>query len=337
MKPAEVSIILPAFNAENFICASIESILDQSFKSFELIIVDDGSIDSTLQKIRSFKDHRILIIENKHNIGISKSINKAIDISCGKYIARIDSDDLMIKNRIELQYKFLEEFPEIGVVGSAIELFGNTIINRIHTYPSQNSTIKSLIIFENPLAHPSVMFRRDLILRIGGYSEDYPYIEDWELWYRLSKITNFHNLSDVLIKYRIHNKSVSQAHTVLQEVSKLKLIKLMFDDYNLPFNSKFFKGNFRFSYKNLESYYFWLLKLKEHNQKEKRLNVFAFNEILNNIFLNFLYRADKDLIKIIAFYLNNQLFGSSRKYKILGALVIVYRYIINKKLAFLRT
>ena len=130
----KISVVMPAYNAEKYIGEAIESILNQTFKDFEFIIINDGSVDHTKEIIREYNDPRIVLLENDKNRGIVLSLNKGLDAATGKYIARMDADDIALKNRFERQVEYLDEHKDIGVLGTGICTFGEKIMSSPSTY-----------------------------------------------------------------------------------------------------------------------------------------------------------------------------------------------------------
>jgi glycosyltransferase involved in cell wall biosynthesis len=204
---ATISIVMPVYNTEHCLRESIESILKQTFSDFELIIVDDGSTDKSILILKSFCDDRIVWISNKHDF--IDSLNKGINKSKGKYIVRMDADDVMLPCRLETQYNFLEKHKNIDICGSWAEMFGERlgIIQR----PIDHSVIVHSMLLANPLIHPTVMMKRSIIQYTKKtYKYNYPYAEDYKLWtdFALRGII-FANIPDVLLKYRISQKQVT--------------------------------------------------------------------------------------------------------------------------------
>jgi glycosyltransferase involved in cell wall biosynthesis len=228
---ALISVLMPAFNAEKFIGAAISSILDQSFSDFELIIIDDGSTDQTESIISSFNDHRIRLYKNNHNRGLSESLNWGISLATTPILARMDADDISTLDRFKIQYDFLKKNPDIGLVGSWIEGFGEVNRKYIHRYPVNHDAIVASMIFENPIAHPSVMLRKNILENLeSAYTNRYPWVEDWELWWRLKNITKIENIPKVLLKYRITGGSVNHRHASKQHESTIQLLNHFLQD-----------------------------------------------------------------------------------------------------------
>jgi len=192
---------MPVYNGERTIADAIGSILAQSFTDFELLILDDASTDGTDAILAQFNDPRLRVIRNSHNLKIVRTLNQGLDLAQGDYIARMDADDISLKDRFEIQNAYLDAHPEIGIVGSHIEMFGECP-SHIHLCPETHEAIVAHSFFQNPMAHPSVMMRRSALAG-AHYSEDYPFAEDWEFWRRLSTSTRLANLQQALVKYRV--------------------------------------------------------------------------------------------------------------------------------------
>jgi glycosyltransferase involved in cell wall biosynthesis len=206
-----VSVILPVYNAETYIAEAIESILTQSYKNLELILINDGSTDRSLDIMQSYADIRIQII-SRENRGLVASLNEGIMKAKGKYIARMDADDISLPKRFEEQVAFLEMYPEVGLCGTAVIIFGDKIKGKIWRLPQSDNRIKSELLFSSALAHPTVMMRRELIEKYGlFYDPAFQHAEDFELWTRFAEYTDIANLPEPLLKYRVLENSVSRA------------------------------------------------------------------------------------------------------------------------------
>ncbi len=208
-----VTVIMPVYNAAPFLSIAIESILNQTYKNFELLIINDGSTDDSLQIIKSFSDQRIKLINNDVNIGIIKTRNKGISLSSGKYIAMMDADDISLPTRLEKQVNFLEE--NINVTALATKLIQ---INEkgIETgywpedFKTTTSTqIKQTLPIINCIGQPTIMMRANIVKAIG-YKNAFAHNEDWGLWLQLiSEGYIIAKLNEILLQYRIHSKSTT--------------------------------------------------------------------------------------------------------------------------------
>lgn len=207
MKNPEISIIMSVYNSENFLEESIKSILNQTFKNFEFIIINDFSTDNSLNIIKKYKkiDNRIVLINNKSNLGLTKSLNIGINNAQGKFIARLDSDDLAIPTRLEKQYNFLTKNKEITLVGSGIyQMY--TDFERIKKVLTNHKKIKKKLTSKNCLIHSTIMFRNDNYI----YREKFVYSQDYDLYLNLlSKNKKIENINEPLVKYRVHKGAIS--------------------------------------------------------------------------------------------------------------------------------
>ena len=206
-----VSVILPVYKGAAYLKNAIESILQQSFTSFELVIVNDASPDNSEEIIRQFTDPRIKYFKSDINLGLVGALNKAISLSSGKYLARMDQDDFSFKDRLKIQYEFLENNPEYIVAGTKVRILGT---ERLKEYPATNEEIKMKLVFGAPFAHPAVMIRKSILDDNDlQYEEQYRHAEDFGLWMRLSALGKMINLDYVGLDYRIHETQYTKVFT----------------------------------------------------------------------------------------------------------------------------
>lgn len=203
MKPKNniVSIGIPFYNAEDYICYAIRSVINQSYINWELILLDDGSTDNSLKIAESFKDKRIQVISDGINKGLVYRLNQLSTLAKGKYYARMDADDVMHPDRIKKQIDYLDQNPKIDIVGSgyySIDKENNIIgIKKLMTHPDSAKQILSKGCF----AHPTIMGKRDWFIN-NPYNETFVRMEDLELWLRTVNYSNFINLDKPLLYYR---------------------------------------------------------------------------------------------------------------------------------------
>jgi glycosyltransferase involved in cell wall biosynthesis len=203
MKPL-VSVILPAYNQSQYIGECISSLLAQTFSNFELLIVEDKSTDNTVDIISSFHDSRIKVIHNAANLGLAASVNRAIKISQGEFIARMDADDVAVATRLEKQVLYLNHNKDVDIVGGMMQSFGFS--KYLHVFPQDHAACKTQLLFNVCFGHPTVMFRKEIFFEENTFYEESlrQYSEEYELWCRLVDRFKFHNLADVLIYYRTY-------------------------------------------------------------------------------------------------------------------------------------
>jgi glycosyltransferase involved in cell wall biosynthesis len=207
-----ISVVLPVYNSEKYIQESIRSILDQTYRNFELIIVNDGSKDRSDEVIRSVTDSRIVYI-NQANMGLAATLNKAISMAKGSLIARQDHDDISLSSRLEKQVKFLNENPQTALVGTWAEVIDENgkLTGREHKHPVSNIHLKFSLLFDNPFVHTSVMFRREAWQQAGTYSTDKNYFEDYRLWSGIASHQAVANLPEMLVRYRELRSGMSKS------------------------------------------------------------------------------------------------------------------------------
>ena len=218
---------MPVYNGDQYLGLSISSILAQSFSDFELLIINDGSVDNTANILTSHRDERIRVINNPLNLGLSASLNKGLAAARGEFIARMDADDIAAPNRLVKQISCLESHPGVGIIGSSatiIDNYGKTI-SKIQM-PASDVEIRWLSLFRSPFLHPSVMMRRELFwtneLRYGEGSTSTA-VEDYELWVNLLKKSKGANIQEPLLHYRVHPASISSTNKVLQEKNHIAI------------------------------------------------------------------------------------------------------------------
>lgn len=206
----KVSVIMSVYNGEKYVKHAVESILAQTFKDFEFIIINDGSNDKTPEILATFDDPRIKIIHQTNNIGLTKSLNKGIQMAQGKYIARMDADDIALPERLERQVKFMDANPDVGIVGTAYyEIDANGRIVGKKVFPLHDKELRKVLIRYNPFFHASVMIRRTVFEQVGLYDESFLRAQDYELWFRVAKRFKLANLPEPLMMRRYEKSNIS--------------------------------------------------------------------------------------------------------------------------------
>jgi glycosyltransferase involved in cell wall biosynthesis len=217
-----VSVVMSVYNGERFLREALDSILKQSFRDFEFIIIDDGSDDGSPTILNSYQmvDPRIRV-SRQRNRGLIESLNVGCQLACGKYIARMDADDIAIPDRLSRQIEFMETYPKVGVLGGSVEMM--------------DSAGRALGIGRNPLTnieihtifpgcafwHPTVMMRTSAFRLTGGYRRVTVDAEDHDLWWRMADRCELANLPDVLLRYRVHPDQISLRKCKQQTLSSL--------------------------------------------------------------------------------------------------------------------
>jgi len=222
----EITVLMSVYNGEKYLREALDSVLNQTFKNFEFLIINDGSTDKTERILKSYNDPRIKIVNNKKNIGLTKSLNKGLKLAKGKYVARMDADDISLPERLKIQLKFMEENGKFGLVGSWATLIDKKGVPlevwQTNYYPED---IFYMLNFRNCLTHSSTMFRKDLVLDLGGYNEKILRSQDYDLWQRLSKKGKIYLIKKCLIKLRRTPFNISSKFNNEQQETVFKIVK----------------------------------------------------------------------------------------------------------------
>ena len=201
---------MSAFNGDAFLAEAVESILAQTVTDFEFIIIDDGSTDKTPEILSMYakRDARVRVFQQE-NRGRAESLNRGIELSRSRYIARMDADDIALPDRLNEQVNFLVHHPEVGLLGGAYELVTGSGRLRTVRPPLDDPHIRTLMLRFNPICHPTVMMRKDLVLASGGYRKALLDADDYDLWLRIGERSRLANLDKVVLQYRLHPRQVS--------------------------------------------------------------------------------------------------------------------------------
>ncbi len=212
MNTPTVSVVMSVLNGERFLIEAIESILLQTFTDFEFIIINDGSTDGTAAILEGYlkTDPRVRVY-HQSNRGLVESLNRGCGLARGKYIARMDGDDIALPDRLLQQTTFMNDHPNVGVLGGAVEFVDtNGHILTVTHNPETDSSIRSALLQGDcPFWHPSTLIRRDMLLAVGGYRSIVPHAEDHDLWLRLADFSKLANLREVVLQYRLHPHQVT--------------------------------------------------------------------------------------------------------------------------------
>lgn len=202
---------MSVFNGQAYLAQAVDSILNQTFRDFEFIIIDDGSTDKTAEILAAYVTHdsriRVITHENK---GRATSLNIGIAAARSNYIARMDADDVAFPERLARQLEFLEAQPQVGILGGAVELIkrNGEAIQRMQP-PTSDSEIRMATLHGNPMCHPTITARRQLVIAVGGYRKQFLDTDDYDLWLRMIELCEIANLDTCVLQYRIHANQAS--------------------------------------------------------------------------------------------------------------------------------
>ena len=207
------SVIMPVYNGEKYVREAVESILNQTFPDFELIIIDDGSTDETPDILDTFTDRRMIRLKNDQNIGLAPSLQRALAAASGEFIARMDADDISLPQRLAMQSNYLNQHPEIGLVGTAMnQVNSKGKLISVLEQPAEHKAILWKMFFDCAVNEPTVMMRREVLAGTSSYDPAFGVAGDTELLARLVFLTRFANLPDVLYVRRLHGGSIMAKH-----------------------------------------------------------------------------------------------------------------------------
>lgn len=231
-----VSVFIPVYNAEGYIKEAIDSVLSQTYQNFEIIVLNDGSTDQTQHILEELakKDERIKIYKNEQNLGLTLTRNKGISLCKGEYIALLDADDLMVKQRIEKQIDFFKTNPDYDAVSSWMQIFDQDGLKQIIRYRETMNDYKSVSIFYSPISHAAALFKSSVIQKLG-YRSPFKFAEDYDMWFRFLMHYKVAVIPEVLYLYRAHHsQTIGAANKENQDFSHKELIKSMHCFFKIP-------------------------------------------------------------------------------------------------------
>ncbi len=247
MVSPKISINLITYNRSKYLPKAIDSVLKQSFIDWELIIIDDGSTDDTKNIVEQYskRDQRIKYCINHKNLGISKSRNLALQKSAGQYLAVLDSDDYWCdNNKLQKQYDFLEKKSDYVLTGgNFIKVDENdNEIGRVKN-PSSDQDIRNKFLFKNPITHSTVMYKKDLAIKLGGYDEKLEVGEDYDLWLKIAQRGKVFNFVDIFVKYKVHADNICLRDKLksLKVLNVIKKYKGVYPNYYRAFLKRWSK------------------------------------------------------------------------------------------------
>jgi len=278
MKNPKVTVLMSVYNGEKYLREAVDSILAQTFRDFEFLIINDGSTDRTGEILKSYSDQRIKIINHEKNIGLTKSLNKGLRVAKGEYVARQDADDISMPERLDKEVAFLDTNKNVGLVGTDYFLINekDKIIDKINCL-TESKDLKEKLLEGNQFAHGSIVFKKECIEKVGMYREEFKFAQDFDFVLRISEIFHIANIPEFLYKWRINIDSVSVNKKTLQDKYALLAIELAKERRE--------KGRDKLQYlpdeerkKFLDSYLF--SSIHKNHYKEISNNYFFWSKIL---------------------------------------------------------
>lgn len=311
-----VSVIMPVYNGATYIRAAIESILNQTYANFELIVIDDGSTDDTRKVVKEYSNGRLRLVVQDKNYGLAYTRNNGINESCGKYIAMLDSDDVAAPNRLSEQVFFLETHADFSMVGSRLKVINDVgeMTGEQWNYPLSAELIPPLMLFQNYFAQSAVCIRRSS-LPDCPYRLEFPSAEDYDLWVRIAQTGKVWNIPQYLLLHRRHSQSTSARFTAIMEdaVSRIvttQLLELGVEPtkYELSLHRSIGeKIDCQWTSKRLQNLELWLLKLLAANQKKRLFSVASFKNIISDRWYSACRAAGLSGIEVVQLYIRSPL------------------------------
>jgi glycosyltransferase involved in cell wall biosynthesis len=231
-----VSIVLPVYNGEKYLTASLDSVIAQTYQNWELVIINDGSTDDTENLILDYQDKRIKYLPNDSNRGIIFSLNKGLQESSGVYIARLDADDIALPYRIAKQVEFLSENLDYAMCGSYFQTIdSNGRLLKNVAFPANNRDAQSYLLLHNCFCHSAIMMRSNIAKELK-YDEKFQVCEDYDLWYRISRTGKILNLPVFATMYRVHDNNMSTRKSEIMFAHVNKINKRILDDLGIGYS-----------------------------------------------------------------------------------------------------
>jgi len=267
-----VTVLLPVYNAAAFVGEAIRSVLAQTYRDFELLVIDDASTDDSEQVVRQFKDARIRYLVNESNLGITGTLNRGLSEARGDYIARMDADDICHPQRLARQAGFLDRSPGVAACGTWVRVFGRE--RGVLKQPCGAACVRASLCLDNPLFHPTVMLRRRALEKRGlRYDPASLNCEDFDLWSRLAETDLIDNLPVALLDYRTHGASITAGSRPVMETNTLRVLQrelarlgLFPDEGELKFHRRVGHGERLGSRSDILRAEQWLLQVLRANE-----------------------------------------------------------------------
>ncbi len=305
-KAPEISLIMSVYNGEEYLEEAIESVLKQRFTDWELIVINDCSTDSTGEILEKFalKDARVKVYPNEVNLRLPSSLNRAMTFAQGKYIARMDADDICLPDRLEKQYAFMEENSDVALSSCRFMTLKNGVISSGGCGgKSDNESLKALLLVTNPILHPGIIAKADVIRNLG-YDKTFTCTEDMELWTRfVLSGQKIEIMSEYLMIYRLHDKQITETTLGKQYREVVAIQKKYMAELLAPMDSEqeafYIKGVYFRDNKDVNKFCEFYKWLKSVNKKTKAFTDEALNYAMFEILAEYKRRGLKksDLVK----------------------------------------
>lgn len=293
-----VSVFMPVYNAGIYLAEAIDSILNQTYTNFEFVILNDGSTDKSEEIIKSFNDPRIRLENNERNIGLIASLNRGLTLCKGKYIARMDQDDISLPTRLEKQISWLEGHPEYGLIGCWFEDFGDQIEPKIVRYSSDDTHIRIRHLYQTHISHPTAVLRTEIIRKHQlTFDPDFVHGEDYNFWVTLSSYALLSNYEEVLVRKRDHPRSITNQFASTMHATCTRVKQRQFAAMGAPLSiteadlyTRFADTEWDFSESEMNSLVEILTRISEANKKSAFIHIPSFEYYLAEKWFHLCYQ-----------------------------------------------
>ena len=309
----KVTVLMPVLNSSQYLHSSIRSILGQTFKDFQFLIIDDGSQDGSQDIVRSFQDPRILLVQNESNLGVAATLNKGLALSKTKYIARMDADDISKATRIACQVEMMEREADLDICGSWVRMIDDDGKGQVIRYPTESAIIKSYLLFNNPLAHPSVILRKNSLLRHSlSYDERIGAGQDYEFWSRCAEFCCIKNIPKSLVLWRRHSQGVtnkdfqkSNDTALLVQNRELAKLGLDCDERCLEEHRRIGNGSGMKSCQDLEGALSWLNSIIKLNRSKQQYDEESLLRVSAMVWFRLCMNSSANNVRVFKTYLSS--------------------------------
>jgi len=298
----KVTVLMPVYNGEKYLKEAIDSILQQTFTNFELLIIEGGSKDNSLKIIQEYQDSRIRIVyQDKENPGLAAALNQGLENAKGEYIARMDCDDISYPERLQKQVNFMDANTKVGVCGTWLIHLIDGKLGQVQKYPLSYDEIRVALFYATPFGHPSVIIKNSMLMENKlSYNTEFTYGEDYDLWNRCSEHFQLANLPEVLLTYRVlptslYHSMITELPDQLRSIYKRNLSSLNIDlnEENYQYHKVLIKPRYLENRELVEKMNVWLQKIYEANLKQEKYPIKLFTQSLANSWFRICFKSKR--------------------------------------------
>jgi len=327
----KVTVVIPAYNSSKYIEETINSILNQSFNDFELLIINDCSNDDTLEIINSYKDNRIRVFSNEKNMGITPTRNRGLELAKGKYVTFMDHDDIAPLYKFEKQVAFLDKNPDIGIYGGSWKFFGDKSL--LIKVPNYHEDIRVFSIFHCPFGSSTVMARKSMLNKYNlKYDANYPCSEDYDLWVHCLKHFKGANSDEIFLYYRIHENQASNKRSEILRNSDKKIKENILKELIPDITEDELEQHIFITINDIKKAINWINRIYDANDEKKIYSQDELHSFLKKVVYFLFYNAHYDGLKVYNEYKKSIFSTDEGKKKLFDACFRAERKNIKRKI-----